>query len=65
MKNEMKIWFETGGSWLKVQQPEARNTGFRVSTGIFYLIYTNLSIPEKSPLRKVFSSHISVHHRIQ
>ena len=30
----------------------------------FYLIYTNLSTSEKSPLWKVFSSHISVHYRI-
>src|SRR6218665_943884 len=30
----------------------------------FYLIYTNLSISEKSPLWKLFSSLISVHYRI-
>jgi len=30
----------------------------------FYLIYTNLSVSEKSPLWKVFSSHIPVHYRL-
>jgi len=42
---------------LKLQQTEARNTG---NTWDFYLLYTNISISEKSPLWKVFSSHIPV-----
>src|SRR6218665_432740 len=46
---------------LKVQQKEARSAGFKVSSPGFLFIYTNLSISNKSPLWKVFSSHISVH----
>jgi len=49
---------------LKVQQKEVCSTGFRVSSRNFYWIYTNLSISEKPPLWKVFSSHVSVHYRI-
>jgi len=32
-----------------------------MTPGIFILIYTNLSISEKLPLWKMFSSHIPVH----
>jgi len=53
---------ENWGWWvLKVQQKEAPSTGFKVSSPGFLFIYTNLSISKKSPLWKVFSSHISVH----
>ena len=58
------LGLKTGVSWvLKVPQTEARSTGFRVSYLEFYLkiLCTNLSISEKSPLWKVFSSHNSVH----
>jgi len=43
---------------------KAHSTGLRVLTPEFYLVYTNLSISEKSPLWKVFLSHILVHYRI-
>src|SRR6218665_933942 len=54
-----------GRGSLKVQQKDVCSIGFRVGPiilGNSYLIYTNLSIPAKSPLWKVLSSHISLHY---
>ena len=52
---------ENWGWWvLKFQQKEARSAGFKVSSRDFYL-YTQICLSNKSPLWKVFSSHISVH----
>jgi len=35
-----------------------------INPTIFIELYTHYSISEKSPLWKVFTSHISVHYRI-
>ena len=56
---------KTGGTWvINVQQTEARSTGLRVSSRNFCLIYIDLFISGKSPLREVYSCQIPLHYTI-
>jgi len=54
---------KTGKLWvLMVRQTEARSTGLRVSSPEFLFNYAQIILFMKSPLWKVFSSHIPEHY---